>query len=144
MYYASVIDWNWKDNIIRANPNFHQHPRYDYALVQVNGNECVFVQVLFIFSTRHLDRNLNLALVLPFDVPKLPANRSRDDALRLTRLCPRRQTETVVINVDTVIRGGLLAPDLASRGGEFLVVDVIDEDMWMRLKDVEFVTRARI
>ena len=84
------------------------------------------------------------ALVLPFDAPKLPANRSRDDTLRLTRLCPRRQTETVVIDVKTIIRGGLLAPDKASRGGEFLVVDVIDKDMWMRLKDVEFVMCAKI
>jgi len=55
-----------------------------------------------------------------------------------------KRTSTLKGTRNTVIRGGLLAPDLASRGGEFLVVDVIDEDMWMRLKDVEFVTRARI
>jgi len=38
----------------------------------------------------------------------------------------------------------LVTPDLSSKGGELLVVDVIDEDMWRRLKAVEFVTRARL
>ena len=69
VHYASVIDWRWKPNIIRANPNFHNKPRYDYALVQVEGNECIFVQVLYIFQVQYLEKIYNLTLVLPFDAP---------------------------------------------------------------------------
>jgi len=42
--------------------------------------------------------------------------------------------------VNINVRGGLLAADLESNGRELLVVDVIDEDMWRRLKAVELVT----
>jgi hypothetical protein len=144
VHYASVIDWRWKPNIIRANPCFHNHPRYDYVLVQVNGNQCIFAQLLYIFRVRYLENSFDLVLVLPLDAPRLADNRGRDQALRLTRVRPRRKVETLIIEANIIVRGGLVAADLASNGGEMLVVDGIDEDMWMRLKSVEFVTRARL
>lgn len=143
VHYASVIDWRWKPNIIRANPNFHNHPRYDYALVQVNGNQCIFVQVLYIFQVQYLEKMFDLVLALPLDAPRLSGNRGRDEALRLTRVRPRRRVETIIIDANIIIRAGLVSADLASNGGEMLVVDAIDEDMWRRLKSVEFITRAR-
>jgi hypothetical protein len=33
-------------------------------------------------------------------------------------------------------------PDLESQGGELLVNNFIDEDMWMRMKKIELVTRS--
>jgi hypothetical protein len=144
VHYASVIDWRWKPNIIRVNPNFHNKPRYDYALVQVKGNECIFVQVLYLFQVQYLEKTYDFALVLPLDAPRLADNRGRDTALRLTRLHPRRRTDMIIIDANIVIRGGLVMADLASVGGELLVVDVIDEDMWRRLKSVELITRATI
>lgn len=77
-----------------------------------------------------------LAVALPMDAPRLQENRARDDTLRLTRVSPRRRTHSVVIDTSTIIRGALLTPDISSRGGEYLVVDTIDEDMWRRLKSV--------
>lgn len=130
------MDWNWNSNIIRANPNFHERPRYDFALVQIDGNECVFVQILFLFSMTHNRKNLNLAIVLPMDAPRMQENRTRDDILRLTRVSPRRRILSVVIDTSTIIRGALLTPDISSQAGEYLVVNTIDEDMWRRLKSV--------
>lgn len=146
MHYASVVDWRWKENTIRANPSFHNRPRYDYALVQVtpNDNKHLFVQLIRSFKVRYLGQTFSLALVLPFDVPCLQRNRGRDDALRLIRLRPRQRVRSIVIDANTIVRGGLLTPDLDSNGGEHLVIDVIDEDMWRRLKTVELVTNARI
>jgi hypothetical protein len=144
VHYASVIDWRWKSNIIRANPLFHNQPRFDYALVQVDGNRCIFIQLLYIFRVQYLEDTFHLALALPLDAPPLAENRARDKLLRLTRVRPRRKIETIIIDTNIIIRGGLVAEDLSSKVGEFLVVDAIDEDMWRRLKGIEFVVRARV
>jgi len=110
----------------------------------VDRNQCIFVQLLYIFQVQYLEKTFNLVLALPLDAPRLVENRTRDNILRLTRIRPRRKIETIIIDANIIIRGGLVAPDLSSKGGELLVVDVIDEDMWTRLKAVEFVTRARL
>ena len=146
VHYASVVDWCWKVDILRANLDFHNHPHYDFALVQVtpDDNKYTFVQLVYIFQVRLLEKTLSLALVHPFDAPLLRNQSSnlRDHALRIKRLHPQRRLQSVIIDVNTIVCGGLLAPDLESRGGEHLVIDVIDEDLWKRLKVVEFVTNA--
>ncbi|KAF8968588.1 hypothetical protein BDZ97DRAFT_1902889 [Flammula alnicola] len=96
--FTSMIDWRLNDNILRANPNFHNRPRYDYTLIKVHAQECIFARILYIFH-----------------------DRPRDEALQLTRLRARPR---------------------ASR--EFLVVDVIDQDMWMRMKSIVLVHHAAI
>ncbi|PPQ74374.1 hypothetical protein CVT24_000863 [Panaeolus cyanescens] len=142
--YADVVDWNWKADILRANPKFHNHPRYDYALVQVEGNECYFVQLVCIFTVTFSNVTHQLALVVPFDAPRqrgLQVRRDRDLRLRLVRQQPR--AKSIVISADCIIRGGLLAPDHISHLGDFFVVEFIDEDMWRRLKRVQLVQRRR-
>ena len=49
--------------------------------------------------------------------------------LQLIRLHPWQRVQSIVIDVNTIVCGGLLTPDLDSNGGEHLVIDVIDEDM---------------
>lgn len=131
-------------NIIRANPNFHNQPRYDYALVKVHGQQCMFVQVLYIFRVTYEEVRHHLALVIPFNVPlnqQMPnRNPNRDRELRLTCVCPRPRESSIFINTDTIIRGALLAEDLSSRAAERLVVNFIDQDMWMWLKTVDLIT----
>lgn len=143
VHYASVVDWRWNSNIIRANPDFHERPRYDFALVQIDGNECIFIQILFLFSMAYNGTKHNLAVVLPMDAPRMQENRARDDALRLTRVSPRRRMHSVVIDTSTIIRGALLTPDISSNAGEFLVVNTVDEDMWRRLESVVLKLNAR-
>lgn len=129
-------------NIIRANPNFHNKPRYDFALVKVHGNQCIIVQVLYILRITFREVKHHMALVLPFDVPKLLLNRRRDTDLRLTRLRPRPRASSLFIDTNSIIRGALLAEDPASQAGEYFVVDFIDQDMWARLKSIELITHA--
>jgi len=142
--YASVVDWYWKADILRTNPDFHSRPRYDFALVQINGNQCIFIQLLFLFSVEFNGRTLDLALVLPLDVPRSLTNRPRDVKLQLTRVQPRRRSSSVVIDTKLIVRGALLTRDLMSANGEYLVVDSIDEDFWLRFKSVELVQNAHL
>jgi len=142
--YASVVDWYWRADILRTNPNFHNRPRFDFALVQINGNQCIFIQLIFLFSVEFNGRTLGLALVLPLDVPRSLTNRPRDVRLQLTRVQTRCRSSSVVINTKLIVRGALLTRDLMSENGEYLVIDSIDEDFWLRLKSVELVQNAHL
>ena len=142
--YASVVDWYWRADILRTNPNFHNRPRFDFALVQINGNQCIFVQLIFLFSVEFNGRTLGLALVLPLDVPRSLTNRPRDVRLQLTRVQTRCRSSSVVINTKLIVRGALLTRDLMLENGEYLVVDSIDKDFWLCLKSVELVQNAHL
>jgi len=85
-----------------------------------------------------------MALVLPFDIPKLMVNRPRDKALQFTRVQARPRASTVIIDTRSIIRGGLLVRDFASPGNEYLVIEFIDKDMWSRLKNIDLVTNTRL
>ena len=140
--YGSVIDWYWKADIARTNPNFHNRPRYDFALLQIDANQCVFIQLLFLFSTEYNGIKYQLALALPLDLPPLERNAQRDRELRLCRVRPRRRQASIIVNMEMIVRGALLTEDLSSEGGEKLVVEFIDEDFWLRLKSVDLMTRV--
>lgn len=148
--FDSVVDWQLNSNIIRANPNFHHKPRYDYALVKADdsGKQCIFVQVLYIFRIIYQGVHYHMALVIPFDVPPhiLDHHPNRDTELRLTRVRPRLRGSSILIDTDRIIRGGLLAedPDSPITVQERLVVNFIDQDMWMRLKSIELITNANM
>lgn len=87
-----------------------------------------------------------MALVIPFDVPThiRDCHPNRDTELRLTRVRPRPRGSSILIDTDRIIQGGLLAEDPDSPVAECLVVNFIDQDMWMRLKSIELITNANM
>ena len=85
-----------------------------------------------------------MALVLLLDEPWAMEHRGCHNQLRLKKLCPRARKNAVLIDTNTIIRGGLLVPDRGSHSGEFFVIDFTDEDIWMRLKSTELVIQANI
>ena len=137
--YSSDANWSLCADILRANPNFHNRPRYDHALVKVGENTAIFVQLLAIFDLHYIDNRIPLALVLPLDEPRAMEHQGRHNQLRLKRLRPRARKNAVLIDTNTIIRGGLLVPDRGSHFGEFFVIDFTDEDIWLRLKSTELV-----
>ncbi|KAF9044107.1 hypothetical protein BJ165DRAFT_1594751 [Panaeolus papilionaceus] len=136
VYFSSVVNWRLDMDILRVNPNFHGRARFDFAILNVDSQEqtAVIVQLLFLFQTTYDGRKYDLALVLPFDELLSRANRGRDTSLRLTRLHPRRRRAAVLVDVNAITRGALLAPDPSSAENEMILVDLVDEDMWMRFK----------
>lgn len=123
---------------------FHNQPRYDYALVKVHEEEYVIAQILYIFQITINGTQCNMALILPFDVPRMLQNRKRDTDLRLERVYPRPRASSVFVNTNTIVRGVLLAEDRASPAGEHHVINFIDQDMWMRMKTLRLITHAPI
>ncbi|KDR67396.1 hypothetical protein GALMADRAFT_232065 [Galerina marginata CBS 339.88] len=144
VHYASEANWSLCSNILRTNPSFHGRPRFDHALVKVGANQAVFVQLLAIFDLHYAGQRIPMALVLPLDEPRDIENRNRHATLRLTRLHPKARKDAVFIDTNAIIRGGFVVPDHGSRSGESFVVNFTDEDIWLRLKSTELVTRANI
>lgn len=140
--------------MLRVNPNFHGRPRYDYVLVQVDPHNYIFAQLLYVFgitikaTPQHDETSLHMALILPMDetIPVVEGHRPTDKTLRLTRIRSRHRSDAVFINVESVVRGGLLAPvfEEGVQMDEYLIVDVIDEDMWWRMKSVKLIKKAKL
>ena len=51
--------------------------------------------------------------------------------MRFTQVHPRARSASLFIDANSIIRGALLAKDGLSNKGEYLVVNFIDQDMWV-------------
>lgn len=143
MFYKSSIDCSIQHNILRVNPNFHNQPRNDYVLIQAHEDDYTFAQLLQMFSIKYKDRTHHLALIWPMDHPVPLLNRGRDRDLRFTRVVARLRSSCVLVDIETIVRGALLVKDYASQfPDEHIVLDVIDADLWWRMKEIKLAQKV--
>ncbi|EDQ99267.1 uncharacterized protein LACBIDRAFT_335192 [Laccaria bicolor S238N-H82] len=141
--YESTVDWSLTTDLLRVNPKFHNKERYDYVVVKIDSKKFIFAQLLCIFSCEVKSTKYFLALILPLDLPPSLTNRGRDRELRFTRLRSRPRLSSCFISVESIVRGALISKDYgAEYGDEYLVVDVVDFDLWLRLKTLPLIHRA--
>jgi hypothetical protein len=131
VFYRSLDDWSNQADFLRCHPCFHKHPRFDGALV-LTGTGNIFVRLLYVFEVPLDGKTYPFALVQPLDVP-VGRISAKDKALKLFRARARRNSEFIPLR--SVIRGAVLVPD-SKREGDYLVMDVADWDMFLRLKDM--------
>lgn len=125
-----MVDWCQHTDYLRCNPLFFGSPRFDCVFIRLTEDKVILGQLLFIFECLIGDRIYPLALIHPFDVPT--GQRSQKDRdLNLFRVRARRRAEAQFFSVRSIIRGALLVPDGPS---DYLVVDTVDTDMFLRMK----------
>ncbi|KAJ7671894.1 hypothetical protein B0H17DRAFT_1162079 [Mycena rosella] len=118
----SLEDWADEADYLRCNPSFHGRPRYDGALVKTPAGE-IFVKLIYMFKIELDNKNTYpLALVQPLDVLTGRIS-AKDRALKFIRVRERPRQAAEFIFVRTIIRGL-----------DHLVMDVVDGDMYLRLK----------
>ena len=150
MKYESKITWKEESNILCVNPSFHNKARYDYALLQIDAKQgtFIFAQLLHIFSITVNATTYYMALILPIDepIPLSHINHSRDLKLKQRRLRARHRSKAAFINIELIVRGALLSPAFkeGEQYDEYLVIDVIDEDMWWRMKSVTLANKVKL
>ena len=93
---------------------------------------------------KYNDKEYHMALVLPFDVPRAAMNCWWDKEMRFTQVHPRARSASLFIDANSIIRGALLAKDGLSNKGEYLVVNFIDQDMWVWLQTLNLIYHAKI
>lgn len=130
--YESKITWRQETDYLRCSPKFHGNPRYDYVILQTDDKR-IFAQLIFVFSITIGQTKYPLALVQPFDDPVESQEKDNDLGLFRVRAKPREKSE--IFAVGAIIRGALLVKDFDSVD-DYLVVDIIDGDMYFRVKEM--------
>lgn len=131
--YESKVDWKAKTDYLRCNPLFHGQPRYDYIMVDTAQGE-IFAQLLYIFICKIDDTDYPLALIHPYDEP-IEEYPDKDEDLGLYRIQAGSRKTSEFISVESIIRGALVVDDFETEN-QFLVVDVVDSDMFIRMQEL--------
>lgn len=150
--YASYEDATIATDYLRMNASFHSRERFDFGLFSVYGHSFVFAQMVAVLGVEVDGTEYLVALILPHDEKITGSGRAkqqRDKDLMFYRVRARpRKADSAVVLARTLIRGALLVPDFSEKwpGDDFLVMDVVDPDMWLRMKDIghRVLTRARL
>lgn len=131
VFFKSLDNWVDDADYLRCNPSFHNRERYDAALVKTTTG-IVFVRLVYVFTCKIEKQVHPFALVHALDVGT--GQRSgKDKALGLYRVRERQRKNSEFISVHSIIRGAFLVPDFGVKG-DYLAVDVVDADMFFRLK----------
>jgi hypothetical protein len=132
--YESTVDWKLTTDRLRCNKSFFGSERYDHVIVQtVDGH--FFAQLLHLFRVTVGTESHALAYVASYCKPS-GSIRRKDKDLGLYRLQLRAKPYEI-ISLESVVRGALLVPD-PDNSEEYLVVDTVDSDMFLRMKSLIF------
>jgi hypothetical protein len=129
--FDSFADWQQKTDILRCNPDFRGNPRFDFAIVQTT-NGFIFAKLVFLFEYTIEDTPYSFALIHPYDAAIGP-RRQKDIDLGFYRVRAKPRQSSEFISVRSIVRGALLVEDFG-RDGDHLVIDLVDSDIFLRLK----------
>ena len=129
-----MVDWRLSTDRLRCNKSFFGHERYDYALVKAEHSH-FFVRLLHLFQVAVGAQLHGLAYVEVYCRPS-GSMRRKDKDLGLYRL-RLKASRYAVISLESLVRGALIVPD-SDNSEEYLVVDTVDTDMFLRMKGLEF------
>lgn len=94
----------------------------------------MFAQILLVFKFTFANVEYSLALVQPYNEPIASRSRPKKDRdLGFLRVRSAARTPSDFIFVDSIVRGALLV-DARDHDRDKLVVDIIDTDMFLRLR----------
>ncbi|KAG2137820.1 hypothetical protein BD769DRAFT_1351482 [Suillus cothurnatus] len=131
--YESTVDWKQVTDHLRCNPQFYGSPRFDHALIQLTAEATAFVRLVFLFRCRIPNIGpMEFALVQPYTA-RISGPRRMDRPLKLTRVKALPRACSIFVPLSSFIRGAVLVPD-SEHQDEYIVVDHIDSDMFLRMK----------
>ncbi|KAJ6480393.1 hypothetical protein C8R45DRAFT_1054375 [Mycena sanguinolenta] len=133
IFYQSLDDWSDEEDFLRCNPNFHRRPRFDAALV-LTEKGIIFVQLIYLFEVSANGKAYPFALVQPLDAP-VGVVSAKDKDLKLFRVRAKPRPASEFIPVRSIIRGAVVVRD-SKKNGDFFVMDVLNHDMFLRLRDM--------
>ncbi|KAG2112896.1 hypothetical protein DEU56DRAFT_934861 [Suillus clintonianus] len=131
--FESLVDWRVSTDYLRCTLMFHGSPQYNCVILQTDTG-IIFGKLMLIFTCTVGDVQYPVTLVLPYDRP-VGVRPQKDKDFQFWRVKTKPRASAEFFSVHSIIRGCLIVED-ASRPGEFLVVDTIDTDMFLRMQDI--------
>ncbi|KAI5987075.1 hypothetical protein EDD15DRAFT_2372818 [Pisolithus albus] len=129
--FESVVDWCQYMDHLRCNPSFHGRSHYDCILLKTQQQD-IFGRLIFMFQCAVSEESFPLALVQPYDAPTQP-RLAKDVHLNLWRVHEQPLESAEIFSVHSIIRGALLYPD-HTQIGDYLVIDTLDTDIFLRVQ----------
>lgn len=130
----------WKGNIdyLRCSPMFQNRARYDCVLVNsLNGN--FLAQLMFMFTVEIGKNAYPFALIHPFNAQRgffdNTSADENDEELGLHRLHSKPRSSSEFISIRSIICVAVLVPDFVT-AGDYIVMDTLDTDMFLRMKEI--------
>ena len=130
--YESSVSWRLTTDYLRTSPAFHGRPRFDFVMVQ--AEKPFFGQLLYVFTCSIDTTSYPVALVQPYDVVSRNHRPIQDKELGLLQV--RKGKVAEFISLHSVIRGAVLIPAEPDAPEDCLIFDVLDEDMFLRVRDL--------
>ncbi len=77
-----------------------------------------------------------IALIPPYDASVTGRQQQNDKDLRFHRVREQPRSKSEFISVHSIVRGALLVPDF-EKSSDYLVHDLVDADMFLRMKEMQ-------
>ena len=130
--YESIVNWEIRTDYLRCNPKFHGNPRYDFVIVDLPRGRA-FARLVCIFVCRVGRHDYRLALIQALDKSTRQPTKAIDKELSIFRWHIRARSRCEVVPLDSIVRGAVLLED-NKNSGDYFVIDTLDGDMFLRLK----------
>ena len=132
-----MVDWSTQADLLRCNPKFHGSQRYDFLITDLGPPQgLVFAKLVCLFTCTSGTRVHPLALVQVLGYqPRTGSVRDIDRKLSIFRWSLRARNRCEIISIRTIVRGALLIQD-AKYSGDYFVVDAVDTDMFLQVKQM--------
>jgi hypothetical protein len=104
--------------------------------VLVNAPKPFFAQLLYVFTCCVNESDYPIALVQPYEVVSRRNRPPQDKELGLLRIRREDSRKTEFISLRSVVRGALVTAADSGMVHDCFVVDVVDEDMFLQMKEL--------
>ncbi|KAG1829882.1 hypothetical protein EV424DRAFT_1585853 [Suillus variegatus] len=129
-----TVDWKLYTDYLQCNPQFFNTPRFDWVFIRTQ-NSVILGHLVFLFQCAIGNDILSLALIHPFDAPTGPRPQ-QDKQLNLLRVRAQPCAKAEFFSVQSIICGALLVQDSGSNPLDYFVVDTIDTDMFLCVREM--------
>ncbi|KIM52857.1 hypothetical protein SCLCIDRAFT_38933, partial [Scleroderma citrinum Foug A] len=131
--FKSKVDWCQYTDYLRCSLSFHGRACHDCTIFQTQQRD-IFTWIISLFTCSIGNEKFPLALIQPYDAGLVGQRLSKDNHLSFWRVHEQSHASAEIFSVHSIIHGALLYPD-NTRPGEYLVIDTINTDMFLRVQE---------